>query len=416
MQNIQISELKNGIKVISEHIPYVQSFSLGFWFNVGSRDENEANNGISHFIEHMLFKGTKKRSAKRIADDIESHGGYLNAFTSKEHTCYYGRGLYTHLEKTFGVLADMIQNSVFKSSEIAKEASVIIDEMNDINDSPEELIFDKFETNIFNGNSLSKPIIGNEKNIRKLGKKDFQKYIEQHYHAGNMLIVASGKIDHNKLLKLSQKYFDEYITGKPADRKKVECKPVEDLFVYKDIQQAHLIIGALTDGYTRTERNKASVLTHILGEGSSSRLFQIVREKHGIAYQINTFLNSFSDISTFGIYFSTNDKSVEKAQQLINNEFNKIKKKHVSERELKRAKEYITGSIIMSMENTTNRMLRVAHSIIYYGRIKTLDETLKEINSVTKEDIIKLSNKILDDKVLNRVVISSKNHLLHSAA
>ncbi len=157
--------LPGGIKIISETVPHIKSFSLGFWFNVGSRDENLKNNGITHFIEHMLFKGTKKRSAKKIADDIESVGGYLNAFTSKEHTCYYGRGLGNHIEKTFEVLADMVQYPAFKPAEIRKEASVVVDELYDIEDNPEELIFDKFEEIIFAGNSLSLPIIGTEKNI-----------------------------------------------------------------------------------------------------------------------------------------------------------------------------------------------------------------------------------------------------------
>ena len=170
MNQYQKTILPNGIRILSENIPYVKSFSLGFWFNAGSRDENVHNNGITHFIEHMLFKGTKNRSARKIANDIESCGGYLNAFTSKEHTCYYGRGLASHFEKTFDVLTDMIQNPLFNPSDIKKEASVIVDELNDIEDNPEELIFDKFEEIIFSGNNISLPIIGKEKNIRSFSR------------------------------------------------------------------------------------------------------------------------------------------------------------------------------------------------------------------------------------------------------
>ncbi|MAT57956.1 MAG: peptidase M16 [Ignavibacteriae bacterium] len=416
MNRIEITELSNGIRIVSENIPYVKSFSLGFWFDVGSRDEIQKNNGISHFLEHMFFKGTEKRSAKRLSDDIESLGGYLNAFTSKEQTCFYGRGLEPHLEKTFSVLSDMIQNSVFKENEVKKEAQVVIDELYDIEDSPEELIFDKFETSIFSGNSLSYPIIGTEKNLQNFKRNDLIEFVKSNYGFNNFYIVASGAIDHKKLLKLADKYItkDLGITKKKRDTFKKET--IKNSFVYKEIQQAHLIMGRTTYGYNSKRRTELSVLGQILGEGSSSRLFQSVRERNGIAYQINSFLNSFYDVSTFGIYYSTNDKNVEKAQNLILNELTKLKNKKVSDRELKRAKEYLKGSILMSLESTTNRMLRIAQSYIYFNKIKSVEETIEEINSVTKEKILELSNELFDESKFSKSIISSKNLLLHSAA
>ena len=206
MKNINITELPNGIKIISEKISFVKSFSLGFWFNVGSRDETKDNSGISHFLEHMFFKGTKKRSAKKIAEDIESLGGYLNAFTSKEHTCFYGRGLTDHVEKTFEVLADMIQNSVFNPKEIEKESAVVIDELYDIEDSPDEFIFDKFESNVFNGNSLGMPIIGTKKNLRSFRQKDLINFVKENYTFDRFFIVASGNIEHEDLIMFAKKY------------------------------------------------------------------------------------------------------------------------------------------------------------------------------------------------------------------
>jgi predicted Zn-dependent peptidase len=186
--------LPNGIKILTESIPHVKSFSLGFWFNVGSRDESYRNNGITHFIEHMLFKGTKKRSARKIAVEIESAGGYLNAFTSKEHTCYYGRGLAEHIEKTFDVISDMIQQPSFKPAEIKKESSVVVDELYDIEDNPEELIFDKFEEIIFSGNTLSLPIIGTEKNIKNFSQFDLFNFIKEKYGFNRLIISASGSV------------------------------------------------------------------------------------------------------------------------------------------------------------------------------------------------------------------------------
>lgn len=416
LQNNKITVLPNGIRVISEKLPYVKSFSLGFWFDTGSRDENDSNNGISHFIEHMLFKGTTKRSAAKIADEIESLGGYLNAFTSKEHTCYYGRGLSQHIEKTFEVLSDMIQNPAFKNSEIKKEATVIVDELYDIEDNPEELIFDKFESAIFNGNELSRPIIGTEKNILRFKREDLREYVNKNYTFNNLFIVASGAVEHNDLLKFVEKYLTKPLNGIAQKRKPTVLKQSDDLHVYKEIQQSHFIIGKPTYGYNDKRRVQISLLSHILGEGSSSRLFQSIREKNGIAYQVNSFLNSFFDISTFGVYLSTSDKMINKAVDLIAIEFKKMRSKKITQKELNKAKEYFKGSIFMSLESTTNRMIRLANSMIYFNRTKPLKETIADIDRVTPSDILEISNQLLNEDSMNKVIISSKNLLLYSAA
>lgn len=400
MKNIKITQLPNGLKVISEKITHVKSFSLGFWFNVGSRDETEKNSGISHFLEHMFFKGTKKRSAKKMSEEIESLGGYLNAFTSKEHTCFYGRGLNAHVEKTFEVLADMVQNSVFDPKEIEKESKVVIDELYDIEDSPDELIFDKFESNTFAGNPVGMPIIGTEKNLRAFRRKDLLKYIEENYTLDRFMIVASGNIEHSDLVKFAKKYINRNFKISNGKVRTVSLQPSNDIHIEKETQQVHYILGKPTYGYKDLRRISVAVLSHILGEGSSSRLFQKIREENGIAYQINTFLNSFFDISTFGVYLSTNEKSVFKAQKIIFEELEKIKHKKVSAEELNRAKEYLVGNMIMSLEGTTNRMIRMAHQMIYYSKIIPVEETVKKIYKVTKEDIRDLSNELFGEKSL----------------
>jgi len=364
----------------------------------------------------MFFKGTKKRSARGIAEDIESLGGYLNAFTSKEHTCFYGRGLTEHLEKTFEVLSDMIQNSLFSPKEIGKESAIVIDELYDIEDSPDELIFDKFESNVFKGNSLAMPIIGTEKNLRSFKKNDLFKYVKENYTLDRFYIVASGNIDHKDLLRFTDKYINKELKPKGRLRGGLILTPSGDLHVEKDIQQVHYISGKPTYGHKDKKRNIVSVLSHILGEGSSSRLFQTVREENGIAYQINTFLNSFYDISTFGVYLSTNEKSIHKAESLIAKEIQKIKSKKVGEIELNRAKEYLIGNMIMSLESTTNRMLRIAQSMIYFGKIKSVEDTVKHIHTVTSKEILEASNEIFDNGSLVRVILSPKNLLLKKAA
>jgi predicted Zn-dependent peptidase len=422
LKNINITELPNGIKIISEKISYVKSFSLGFWFNVGSRDETEENSGISHFLEHMFFKGTKKRSAKKIAEDIESLGGYLNAFTSKEHTCFYGRGLTDHVEKTFEVLSDMVQNSVFNPKEIEKESAVVIDELYDIEDSPDELIFDKFESNVFKGNSLGMPIIGTKKNLRAFRQKDLIKFVNENYTSDRFFIVASGNIEHKDLVRFSKKYITKNLRATNETKRSLIITPAKDIYVEKETQQVHYILGKPTYGIKEKRRNIVSVLSHILGEGSSSRLFQKIREENGIAYQINSFLNSFFDISTFGVYLSTNDKSVYKAQELIFEEIEKIKTKKVGDVELNRAKEYLIGNMLMSLESTTNRMLRIAQSVIYFNKIKSVEETVKHIQAVTAGDIRDISNELFESSNkfenggLTRVILSSKNLLLKKVA
>ncbi len=407
MEKYSITKLSNGTTIISEIIPYVKSFSLGFWFNVGTRDENLKNNGISHFIEHMLFKGTKKRSARRISEEIESYGGYLNAFTSKEHTCYYSRGLTKNLSRTFGILSDMIQNPLFRESHIKKEAGVVIDELRDIHDNPEELIFDKFEEIIFSGNPLSYPIIGTEGNINKFNSGELQKYHRNNYNTGNLLIVASGAVEHSELVKLAERNIRKRKPGSEQSREKFYRKNVNDLVIEKDFQQVHSIIGRSTIGLKNKKRIQVKILSTMLGEGSSSRLFQAVREKLGITYQINSFLNSYQDVSTFGVYFSTNSKQAERVMEIVVKEFLKMKEKKITEKELNRVKEYIKGGMLLSLESTTNRMIRIANSFLYFNRIVSLDDFLKKINSVTVDDITSISNELLDEKKLSKVVLTS---------
>jgi predicted Zn-dependent peptidase len=416
LKNIKITTLENGIKVISERIKFVNSFSLGFWFNVGSADETEDVNGISHFLEHMFFKGTVKRSAKKIAEDVESLGAYLNAFTSKEHTCFYGRGLNIHMPKIFEVLADMVQNSLFKPSDISKESGVVIDELYDIEDSPEELIFDKFESNVFNGNTIGMPIIGTVDNLKKFKRKDLQKYVDENCTLDRMFIVASGNIDHTDLIKLAKKFVTRKFKSTNDKKRSIILQPSNDLFVEKETQQTHFILGKPTYGYKDKERVILSVMSHILGEGSSSRLFQKLREENGITYQINSFLNSFYDMSTFGVYLSTNEKTFFKAQKLVYEEIKKIKSKLVSNEELERAKQYLIGNMLLSLESVNNRQMRIAQSYIYFGKIKSTKETIDKINAVSKKEIINFANELFENGTLTRVILSQKNLLLSKAA
>jgi predicted Zn-dependent peptidase len=407
-EEYKITTLSNGIRIVTENLPHVSSFSLGFWFNTGSRSENRKNNGISHFTEHMLFKGTLKRNSKKISDDVEKLGGYLNAFTSKEHTCYYGRGVGEHLPKVFDVIADMVQNSVFRDDDIKKESGVILDEFYDIEDSPEELVFERFETNIFKSHPLHYPIIGTEKNIKSFRQNDFLDYLQKHYTTNNLLIAATGNVSHEKIVELAEKKMVGLQKGKPRKKKSVAKFSKSNFLIKKDIQQTHVVIGKKSFGANSKDRLKVNLLSNIIGEGSSSRLFHLLREKNGLTYQINTFLNTFADYSAFGVYFSTNEKQAEKAEKLVFNEFNKILKSGINKTEFARAKEYMKGHLIMHLESTTNRMIRMAQTNLYFNKTKTIQKSIDEINLITFDDIMNISQELLNIDEFSKVVISSK--------
>ena len=407
MDNYYLTTLPNGTRIVSEFIPHVKSFTLGFWFNVGARDENLNNNGISHFIEHMLFKGTKKRTAKMIAEEIESYGGYINAFTSKEHTCYYSKGLSENLGRTFNVLSDLIQNPLFKERHIKKEAGVVIDELKDIDDNPEELVYDKFEEIIFKGNRLSFPVIGRENNIKKFNSDELFKFHSSNYSTDGLLIVASGNIRHDELIKLTEKYIVQRKSNRRRNRERFNIKKVNDTFIEKDVQQVHTIIGRATYGYNDKRRIPVRFLSALMGEGSSSRLFLAVREKLGITYQINAFLNSYYDTSAFGIYFSTNLNQYSKVIDIIYKEFEKLKYVLIKEKELKKVKEYLKGGILLSMESTTNRMMRIANSILYYNRVIPVEEYINKLEKITPVDVQKTANELLNESKLIKVILKS---------
>jgi len=355
----------------------------------------------------MLFKGTKKRTAKMIAEEIESYGGYLNAFTSKEHTCYYSKGLTENLGRTFSVLSDLIQNPLFKEIHIRKEAGVVIDELKDLDDNPEELLYDKFEEIIFSGNRLSYPVIGKEANIKNFNTADLFNYHGSNYNTAGLLVVASGNVKHDELIKLTEKYITERESKRRRSRDKFNHKKVEDAFIDKDVQQVHTIIGRATYGYNDKRRVPVRFLSALIGEGSSSRLFLAVREKLGITYQINSFLNSYNDTSAFGIYFSTNLNQYARVIEIILKEFKRLKEFPVSEKELKKVKEYLKGGMLLSLESTTNRMMRIANSILYYDRVIPVEEYLAKIDRITAEDVQKAANELFNDSKLIKVILKS---------
>lgn len=399
--------LANGIRVISEEIPTVKSASIGIWINTGSRNETETTNGISHVIEHMMFKGTEQRNFQQIAQSLESVGGYMNAFTTKEHTCYYARVLDEYVENAIDVLSDMVQHSIFPVKELEKEKTVILEEIKRSEDDPDDLVQEYFEKHLFGSHPFARPIIGTADNVSRFTRNDLFEYTNTFYRNENIILSAAGNFKHNDLVKLAEKYLTR--KTKVAERAAIfpNVKPKNISREYsKPIQQAHLCTGTIAFTVHNKMRYPALVMNSVLGDGMSSRLFQQIREKHGLAYSVYSFLGLMNDTGSFGIYVGTDKNSVKKALDLSYNELNKMKTKPVSKSELQRAKAQLKGSMLMSLESTSNRMMRLGNGELYYGEYTPLDSIVKNIDSVDVDDVQAVAKQLFIIENFTTVVLS----------
>ncbi|MDI6779261.1 MAG: pitrilysin family protein [Bacteroidota bacterium] len=392
------TELDRGIRIVSETIPYVRSVSIGVWINVGSRDEKSEVNGISHFVEHMVFKGTKKYNTKQIAKSIEEYGGYLNAFTSKENTCYYGKVLDEHVEKTVDVLSELVLNPTLNPKDIEKEKTVVLEELKNIEDDPEDYIHDYLDKTIFGKHPLGYSVIGEAKNIRSFTKNQLLKYIRNYYSPGRIVISAAGNISHEKLVDLVQSRFENN-RRKNNNHLERSFKPVKAyrkiIEEAKPIRQSHICMGTVTGGIKSKNRYPLVVMNTLLGGGMSSRLFQTIREKYGYAYSVSSFLNMLSDCGCLGVYAGTSKKNIQKTIELINNELKKLRILALNKTELNRTKAQVKGSMMLSLESMSSRMMRLASGEIYFNEYTTLDSIVKRIDAVTIDDILEVANKYL---------------------
>jgi len=399
--------LDNGIRVVTEQIPHVRSVSIGVWIDVGSRDETVENNGISHFLEHMVFKGTKHRKAHQIAQSLESVGGYINAFTSKEHTCYYARVLDEHIERAIDVLSDIIQHPLFDEKELEKEKLVVLEELRNEEDEPDELVHDYFERNLFSPHPLSFTVLGTKENIIHFSQHDLRTYLQEHYTMNRTVIAAAGHLEHQNVVQLVQEYFRYLPNGQnefprlKMDKKRHISKTEE---ISKPINQAHVCLGTKIFGVRNKQRYPLLVLNTLLGDGMSSRLYQNIREKHGIAYSIYSFANLMSDIGSFGVYVGTDKKHIASSIELVGKELDKLKVKSISNAELQRTKEQLKGSMMLSLESMSNRMMRLGRGELYYHSYTTLDSIIKRIDSVTAEEINEVANQLFQENNFSAVI------------
>jgi predicted Zn-dependent peptidase len=400
--------LDNGIRVVSETIPHVRSVSIGVWANVGSRDEDVRENGISHFLEHMVFKGTRRRNGRQIAQSLESLGGYLNAFTSKEQTCFYARVLDADVAEAVDVLSDLVLHATFKRTEVDKERLVVIEELKNAEDDPEDIIHDYFEKALFPHHSLGYPIIGTEENLRRFRRGDLVSHVGRHYHPSRIVIAAAGSIRHAPLVKLVQRYFGKLNSGDPIqERRPGPVRGVRrSLQVYRrPIKQAHTTLGTLAYSIHHRDRYPLLVLNALLGEGMSSRLYQTIREQFGFAYSVYSFVNLLSDTGFFGVYIGTDQKNIEKAIGLVHKELRNLKTHPVPAAELKRTKSQIKGTMMLGLENMSSRMMRLGSGELYFKECVSLDSVLRKVDAVTSEALQRVANDLFDERRFSTVVI-----------
>ncbi len=409
--NYQKTVLANGVRVVTEVIPHVRSVSLGVWLNVGSRDETADRSGISHFIEHMVFKGTKRYRAHQIARSLESVGGYLNAFTSKEHTCFYAQVLDRHVGRAVDILSDLVQFPLFNPGELEKEKQVVLEELKNIEDDPDDLIHDYFDRSLFGEHPLGFPVIGRADSITAFRAASLFEYLHRYYLPDRMVVAAAGNLKHDTLLHLVNKYFrgrGSYRRNGAAPRLRAPAKrfDAKTREYEKPISQAHVCLGTLGCSVRSRSRYPILVLNTLLGEGMSSRLFQNIREKYGFAYNVYSFANTLSDTGTFGVYVGTGKDHIQNSIELIHRELDKLRSKGVSRAELQRTKEQLKGTMMLSLESMSSRMMRLGTTELIFGDYVPLDTILRSIDSVTGEDVHELAGTLFDVKRFSTVIFN----------
>ncbi|HWP34143.1 MAG TPA: pitrilysin family protein [Thermodesulfobacteriota bacterium] len=397
--------LPNGLRIVTEVVPHVQSVTVGLWALIGSRDEPPTQNGIAHFVEHMLFKGTRTRDALAISKAIDSVGGVLNAFTTREHTCIYAKVRPQHTELAIDVLSDAFLHSTFEPEELEKERKVILQEISMVEDTPDDWVHDLFSQSFWPDHPLGRPIQGTAEVLEALTRDDLIRHFERYFCPEGLVIAAAGALDHDEIVRLVERYFVlERTAPRPAPQP--APRPVKNVTIRrKNLEQVHLCLGTVGIPQTHPLREAGYLLNAILGGGMSSRLFQEIREKRGLAYSVYSFLTTYANAGQFGVYAGTGPENVAQVIELILTELRAVKENSVTAAELESAKEQLKGSFLLSLESTDARMDRLAKNEIYYGRHFDVAEVVAEIDRVTLDDLHALAAEILGADTLSLAVL-----------
>ncbi len=409
-RNIEKETLPNGLVVISEPMAHVRSVSVGVWVRTGSRREPAELNGISHFIEHMVFKGTEHHSAEEIARSVDSIGGMLDAFTAKEMICFNAKVLDEHLPIAFDVLSDLVLYPRFDEHDIGKEKSVVLEEIKMDQDNPDYLVHEIFTQNFWRNHPLGKPILGTNKTVSSFSRAQVAECFRRWFAPENMIIAASGHLEHQQLRDLVAREFGQM---KPAGDHHADSAPVPQARIItkskSELEQVHLCIGVPSYPMVHERRYAIAVLNNILGGGMSSRLFQNIRERQGLAYAVFSELSPYRDTGMLSIYAGT---ALEKAPQVVRSvtgEFTNLKEQPVSDEELRRAKDHLKGSLMLSLESTSSRMSNLARQEMYFGKFFTLDEIIASIEQVTREEVREIAREFFRPEHISVTVLGNLN-------
>ncbi|TDE39413.1 pitrilysin family protein [Actinomadura sp. 6K520] len=392
--------LPGGLRVITETMPTVRSAAFGIWSAVGSRDEAPADAGASHYLEHVLFKGTRRRSALEISAAIDTVGGDLNAFTAKEYTCYYARVLDSDLPLAVDVVSDMVAASVNRPEDVEAERGVILEEIHMRDDDPGDLIHDEFATALYGDTPLGRPILGTEESINALSRDRVHGYYREHYVPANLVVSVAGNIDHDEVVRLVSRAFEGHLTGDAvptAPRLDGAPAPVDPrtVVIDKDTEQVHIILGGAGVSRTDDRRFALGVLNAALGGGMSSRLFQEIREKRGLAYSVYSYTAQYADSGIFGVYAGCQPAKAEEVLSICRDEVAKAAAESLTEEELDRGKGQLRGAMVLGLEDTGSRMSRIGKSELVYESLLPVDEVLARIEAVTLDDVRAVAGEVL---------------------
>ncbi len=410
VMNVEIFKLENGLTVGFDFMQDVQTVSVELCVKTGSLNENSENNGISHFLEHMAFKGTEKRTAFQIAHEIDMIGSYINAYTSKDVTCYYIKSIDKYIEKDLDILSDIIQNSIFDKKELEVERGVILQELAASLDSPEDLNYNNFMENAFKDSAIGRTVLGPKENIEKISREDILKYVHENYYAENMFLSIAGKFDKVEVKSLITKYFNN-LKSKKIERieEKFHFTPSISVKDKRDLKQMQYLIGFEAPSYkNQKDWYIIDILNTILGSGMSSRLFQEVREKRGLVYSVYSGSMSFPENGLVYIYAGLEPAKLDELNKVLKQELKRISK-DISDEEMEKARNQALSDIAMSSESSKSRSARLVYSMIRYGRYISNEEVVKNIESVTKKEVMNIAEKLFSSKPIISILSGEKN-------
>ncbi|PWC81103.1 peptidase M16 [Azospirillum sp. TSH100] len=392
MSSIRVTTLPNGLRVATDTMPDVQSVSLGCWVGVGTRNEAASVNGVAHLVEHMLFKGTRRRSAFRISEEIENVGGQLNAYTTREQTAYYAKVLHEDAPLALDILSDMIQHSTLDAEELVRERTVVLQEIGQSADTPDDIIFDHFQSTAYPGQAIGRPVLGSAEIVGALPREALVDYIAGHYGAPGMVLSAAGRIEHDRMVDLAFKAFGDLPSGAPPKPETARYTG-GDFREDRDLEQMHLVLGFDGVGVHDPDFYAHSVLSTLLGGGMSSRLFQEVREKRGLVYSIYTFTGGYHDGGLFGVYAGTGEDEVAELVPVVCDEIAKVGA-DVTEDEVARARAQLKAGTLMALESTMSRCEQLGQQILIYDRPVPVEEIVAKIDGVDRDAVVKAATRL----------------------